>query len=118
MTRWSSGDGRSGCALLSVSDTSSPRAARKFAAATPDFPAPTTRYLLIGSCHPDPERSEGEGAVWAGRHDDRATHPHRFLASLGMTCSSKFQSRKTQQGKNDGDDPAPHDHLRLAPSGE
>ena len=32
-------------------------------------------------CHP--ERSEGP--VCGGRHADRATRPHRFLATLGMT---------------------------------
>ncbi len=39
--------GRSGCGLASVMATASPRAARKFAAATPDLPAPMTRVVLI-----------------------------------------------------------------------
>jgi uncharacterized lipoprotein YmbA len=52
--------------------------------------------------HPDAERSDAEGSVWAGGKLQRirASHAHRFLAVLGMTfvlvACSFFSKTKSQ----------------------
>src|SRR2546423_1839638 len=109
VTRSSSGTGSSGFGFESVSVTS-PRAARKFAAATPDLPAPMINVI--------PSVARDLGGRAARESSFIATLPPRFLASLGMTWLSQFQGREAEEREEDGDDPEAHDHLRLAPAGE